>query len=91
MSEKLPFKLILSQRARDGLGGLDKPLAERIVKKLLWLAENAETASHKMLAGQWRGYCRWRVGDYRIIYIVDHEERVIDVALIGHRRDIYDR
>lgn len=91
MSEGNPFKLIVSQRVRDELERLDKPTAQRILTKLLWLAENAETVGHEMLTGRWRGYCRWRVGDYRIIYIVDHETCTIDVALLGHRRDIYDK
>lgn len=49
MSEEIPFKLILSRRAKDELKRLDKPIAERIVKKLLWMAEMAETTGHGML------------------------------------------
>jgi len=32
---------------------------------------------------------RVRSGDYRIIYAVDEESRVVTVAVIGHRREIY--
>lgn len=36
-----------------------------------------------------RPYLRIRVGDYRIIYVVDDETRTVTVTLAGHRRDIY--
>ncbi len=31
-----------------------------------------------------------RVGDYRILYHIDVDARVISIASIGHRRDIYE-
>ena len=31
-----------------------------------------------------------RVGDYRVLYHLDHEARIVSVAAIGHRRDICD-
>lgn len=30
-----------------------------------------------------------RVGDYRILYQVDHKRLLVSIAAIGHRRDIY--
>jgi mRNA interferase RelE/StbE len=36
-----------------------------------------------------RPYLRLRIGDYRIIYAVDDEARVVTVTVAGHRRDIY--
>lgn len=32
---------------------------------------------------------RIRVGDYRIVYEIDDEQRVVNVLHIGHRKDIY--
>ncbi len=34
---------------------------------------------------------RIRVGDYRIVYAVDDENRLVIVARIAHRRDVYRR
>lgn len=31
-----------------------------------------------------------RVGDWRVLYSIDHEKRLISVSAIGHRRDIYE-
>ncbi len=31
-----------------------------------------------------------RVGDYRILYTVDYEHRMVTINAIGHRREIYE-
>ena len=36
-----------------------------------------------------RPYLCLRVGDYRIIYVVDDATETVTVVLAGHRRDIY--
>jgi mRNA interferase RelE/StbE len=36
-----------------------------------------------------RPYLRVRAGDYRVIYTVDDHSRVVTVAAVGHRREIY--
>ena len=37
-----------------------------------------------------KGAWRYRVGDYRMVYLVRNEKLVVLVVKIGHRRDIYD-
>jgi mRNA interferase RelE/StbE len=32
---------------------------------------------------------RIRVGDYRIVYAIDDKQRVVIVARIAHRREVY--
>ena len=36
-----------------------------------------------------RPYLRVRTGDYRVIYAVDDQARVVTVAAVGHRREVY--
>ena len=36
-----------------------------------------------------RPYLRVRSGDYRVIYSVDDRARMVTVAAVGHRREIY--
>lgn len=31
-----------------------------------------------------------RVGDYRVLYHLDHATMTVSIASIGHRRDVYD-
>ena len=37
------------------------------------------------------GVRRLRVGNYRVWYTIEHDELVVLVIKVGHRRDIYDR
>ncbi len=30
-----------------------------------------------------------RVGEYRIIYVIDHDAAIVTIVAIGHRRNIY--
>ena len=34
---------------------------------------------------------RIRVGDHRVVYAVDHAERLVQIARIAHRREVYRR
>jgi mRNA interferase RelE/StbE len=84
-----PYAIGFRQTAANDLKRLDRPTIERILSKLLWLARFVDTVHHEELTGQWTGYYRIRVGDYRIIYQIEHTEQLIIVEAIGHRREIY--
>lgn len=90
MPDNQPYTLEITPEVRDDLRRIDKTNSERIIKKLRWLAENATEVNHEALKGQWTGYYRWRIGDYRAIYELDHPGRILIVAVIGHRREVYD-
>jgi|WetSurMetagenome_2_1015567.scaffolds.fasta_scaffold1284070_2 mRNA interferase RelE/StbE len=36
-----------------------------------------------------KGYYRLRVGEYRVIYTINHDELIIAILSIGNRGDIY--
>ena len=42
------------------------------------------------LRGNLAGRYRYRIGDYRILYLVDDELKVVFVTLIAHRSKVYD-
>ncbi|GAB4511201.1 MAG: type II toxin-antitoxin system RelE/ParE family toxin [Anaerolineae bacterium] len=85
-----PYRLELSENAEESLRKLDKTVLQRIIRKLRWLAQNADTIAHTALKGEWSGFFRLRIGDYRVIYRLDSEGQIIVVELVGHRREIYD-
>ncbi len=81
---------ILEAAARD-LERLDKQVSRRIVGRIRWLAENLAHIQMEALTGDLSGLYKLRVGNYRVVYEVLHEEQLILIHLIGHRRDIYRR
>ena len=42
------------------------------------------------LQGSFKGFHRYRVGNYRVIYEIHKEAVVITVIRVGHRKDVYE-
>ncbi|RNF41215.1 type II toxin-antitoxin system RelE family toxin [Planococcus salinus] len=60
-----------------------------------WIEKNLVNSSDprsqgKPLVANHKGKWRYRVGDYRILALIEDEEIVITVIDVGHRKDIYD-
>ena len=64
--------------------------AERIKSAAEALRDDPRPSGAKMLTGS-HGLWRIRVGDYRIVYAIDDQRRLVRVAAVGHRRDVYTR
>ena len=89
----MPLKVRLSTAAETvftDLSRTDEKLYRVIKTHLLKLPETYR--NDPFLQGvQFQGMRRRRVGDYRIIYQVIHDQLMIYVIEIGHRREIHDR
>ncbi|MFM7219742.1 MAG: type II toxin-antitoxin system RelE family toxin [Nodosilinea sp.] len=66
----------------------DKATLTRLIEKVKSLATQPRPLGSEKLAGRLNLY-RVRHGNYRVIYSVDDESRVVDVVKVGHRRDVY--
>jgi mRNA interferase RelE/StbE len=84
-----PYQLHFAERALNELEQLDHSISRRILGRVQWLAQNLDSLSPQPLTGQFAGLFKFRVGDYRVIYEIVRDRRVIVVHCIGHRRDIY--
>jgi mRNA interferase RelE/StbE len=73
----------------NDLDEISQVVRDRILKKIQWLTVNFEKISPLSLTGQWSGFYKLRVGDYRVIYELDIENQLIFIARVGHRREIY--
>ncbi len=79
---------LLKAATRD-LERLDRTVAKSILDRLEWLTKNLHETRLYPLKGELRGLYKLREGSYRIIFEILHEENVIVVHAIGHRRDVY--
>ena len=79
---------ILEEASRD-LARLDKPVGCRIVERINWLSDNLNHIRPEPLRGDLIGLYKFRIGDYRVIYEIIHEEKTIVIHAVGHRREIY--
>ncbi len=81
--------VVFTSQAEQNLAKLDKQIAQRILKKIRWLAENFGTLTPEPLTGQFQGVYKLRVGDYRVLYTLEEERNLIVIRLIKHRREVY--
>jgi mRNA interferase RelE/StbE len=84
------YHVTLTSSAAKELKKLSVQLIARIVPRLEYLSSNPRPAGCKKLQGGEREF-RIRVGDYRVVYTIDHAKMLVEVTRIRHRRDVYER
>ena len=75
--------------AADDLARLSKPIAQRVLSKIRWLAEHFESLTPEPLRGQWNDIFKLRVGDYRVLYTFSIAEETVTIHFVRHRREVY--
>ena len=82
------YKLIYHKSAVKFIAKLNKNSQERIVTGLKGLLSIPPEGDIKSLKGHW-GLYKLRIGSYRVIFNIDHEEHVVYIEAVGNRGDIY--
>lgn len=87
----MAWKVELSERAQKELGKLDRTEAQRI---LAFLHERVAKRQPRDIGQAMKGtrfsnLWRYRVGNYRIMAMLEEERLVVLVVRIGHRKEVY--
>ncbi len=87
----MTYRVLFTKQALSALKKLDRSVSRTI---LAWIRKNLDGCdnprSHgKALRGELSGQWRYRVGDYRLLCLIEDDEIVVLVLRIGHRREIY--
>jgi len=88
----MSWSIKVSSIAEKYFKKLDKKRRRKIAEKLLVLSRQQnplENAQVKALTGELKGFYRLRIGDYRIIFALLEEEKVIAVVNIFPRGNAY--
>jgi mRNA interferase RelE/StbE len=84
------YKFVLTKQAALQVHSLDQKVGKRIVKKLVWFAEQENPLRlAKPLREPAAGDVRFRIGEYRLVAVVHKKQKKITVVRVGHRRDVY--
>lgn len=75
--------------ARKELEGLPGAVLARAVRKMESLSDVPRPPGCKKMKG-YRDHWRIRVGDWRIVYIIDDGAKLVSVTRIAHRREVYE-
>lgn len=77
----------LAQEKFDHFIRADRKLGEQIANAIDRLALHPELG--EFLHGAWKGYRKYRTGNYRIIYRVEHSRLIIYIITIDDRKEVY--
>jgi len=86
------YRIIVLPSAESDLEKLDPEVRRRILRRIVWLGENASQIIHHQLANmpdELIGLCRLRVGDYRILYWNARQQELLKLYRIQHRSEVY--
>ena len=87
MSNPAQYEVRINASARREMDSLPADLHRRVSNAILLLETTPRPRKCKRLRS--RDEYRLRVGDYRVLYLIDDESRVIEVTAVGNRKDVY--
>ena len=88
LNQKENYKLIISERAKKEMRKLPVSEIKKIDTQLLRLKMDPYFPGVKKLSGSTKTY-RFRQGNYRVVYEVESQIRVVMIMAVGHRREVY--
>ena len=83
------YQVLFSKRARKEAQSLPSDLQERVIARLQELERDPFDHRISKSLKNAAGFRSARVGDWRIIYLVDKDLPRISVDRIEHRREVY--
>jgi len=74
---------------KKDIASLDKKIADQCVAKIKTLKDFPQVSNLKQLKGIGQNIYRLRSGDYRILFSVNGDKKIITIFAIKHRKDVY--
>jgi mRNA interferase RelE/StbE len=81
------YTVRLKRSAEKDLIRLSSKIHDKVISILISLKEDPLPVGAKKLQGR-DGY-RIRVGDYRILYVIDNSRKKVEILSVAHRREVY--
>ena len=83
------YKLLIKKSAAKELESITgKKDRERITRRILALADEPRPPGAEKLSGSSEKY-RIRQGNFRILYEIQDDKLIVNVVMIGDRKDVY--
>ena len=83
------FEIKYAKSVKKDLSKIDRKHLEKIKNEIESLTKFPDVSNIKKLSAHPLADYRLRVGDYRVLFDVCRDEKVIFVLKIGHRKEVY--
>jgi mRNA-degrading endonuclease RelE of RelBE toxin-antitoxin system len=84
----MAYRILYSETSRDQIRSLHPQIKPIIQSHIQKLEENPYVG--KALERELYGYYSLSMRRFRVIYKIDHQNHVIQIHYVGHRKDIYE-
>ena len=84
----MPYRIEFRPAALRGMRRIPKPFKGRLMAAISVLTDTPRPPGSVRLQGP-EGFHRLRVGDYRIVYLIEDRVLLICVVRVAHRKDSY--
>ena len=85
----MSYRLSIPRKVNKRMEKLSSEIQDRVDAAILALADDPRPPGCTRLKG--REKWRVRVGDYRIVYAINDDQRIVEVPSVAHRRDVHRR
>ncbi|KAA0990443.1 type II toxin-antitoxin system RelE family toxin [Dyadobacter aurulentus] len=83
------YQIIVSKSAQKEIRKLHKPDLEKVLSAIQSLSENPRPFGYKKLVAS-KNINRIRIGDYRVLYLIEDTIRIVEISAVKHRREAYE-
>jgi len=80
------YRILYKSSVEKDFKGIEINQRKRIIKKIETVLSQ-DPHKGKQLKGEYKGFWRIRIGDYRVVYRIMQKDVVI--IAVGHRKEIY--
>jgi mRNA interferase RelE/StbE len=83
----MSYKILFTRQSEKDLSNLPKSDFRKVEIAIAKLADNPRPPKSKKLTA--RDSWRIRIGNYRVIYLIEDDNLIVIVIEIGHRKEVY--
>jgi len=83
------WRIKFTPEGEKDLLSLDKTIQKRVIRKIYWFMENFTEIVPEPLSNVWKDYFKLRIGDWRVVYQIEHKTSLLVIHNIELRDKIY--
>ena len=84
----MAYRLLYSETSREQIQSLHPQIKQKVKSHTKILKDNPYVG--KVLERELSGYYSLKMKRFRVIYEIDHQNHIVQIHYVGHRKDIYE-
>ncbi|MBC8173868.1 MAG: type II toxin-antitoxin system RelE/ParE family toxin [Chitinophagales bacterium] len=86
----MSYKILFKRSAKKELEDLPASHGKKVYEAIVNLKFDPRPHGCKKLKGTDDTCYRIRIGDYRVLYVIEDAVKIVEIIKVSHRRDVYE-